>query len=186
MQSSTSELLYGKKESWSRFPFLSSFWSLVCHGIFTRRLVSHKGKRSGRLKSHVDSAPVQPTVPSAVMIYFFSSSMIYSIPSKKIGLNSKTLTMRNIEITKLKRIQNGRIKNLLEKKVCLYASYTWWWYPLETCTHLPKWIWRAYLAWQIGYNLMAVSENPLVDLQTLILLWHIHSLYSQFIMIPTN
>lgn len=122
MQSSASELLYGEKESWYRFPFLSSFWSLICHGIFTCRLVRHKGKGSGRLKSHVDSAPVQPTVLSAVMIYFFSSSMIYSIPSKKTGLNSKTLTIRNIEITKLKRIQNGRIKNLLEKKsvpVCI-------------------------------------------------------------------
>lgn len=68
------------------------------------------------------SAPVQPTVLSAVMIYFFSSSMIYSIPSEKIGLNSKTLTMRNIEITKLKRIQNGRIKKPAGKKgvsVCI-------------------------------------------------------------------
>jgi len=33
---------------------------------------------------------------------------------------------------------------------------------------------------------MAVSENPFIDLQTLALLWHIHSLYSQFIMIPPN
>lgn len=49
------------------------------------------------------SAQVQPPALTAVMIYSFSSLMIYSIPSKKTGINSKSLTMRNTEITKLKK-----------------------------------------------------------------------------------
>lgn len=65
---------------------LKLFLKFVCRGVFTCCSVSHKGKGSGGLKSHVSSAQVQPPALTAVMIYSFSSLMIYSIPSKRLAL----------------------------------------------------------------------------------------------------
>lgn len=50
----------------------------ICQGIFTCHLVRHKGKGSGRLKSHMSSTQVQPIVLSSVVIYFFSNDLFYS------------------------------------------------------------------------------------------------------------
>lgn len=61
-----------KEERLIQISILKFFLKSIYHGIFTCHLVRHKAKGSGRLKSYVVSAQVQPIALSAVLIYFFS------------------------------------------------------------------------------------------------------------------